>query len=393
MYKARIIDFYSIRSFHEMFNLSLMLMCSEIFTKVDIVLGKSSFFNLKCLCNNLEIRLPENISISTKTICEKETSWGAFVRTFMGGFQFFKEYIFLGMDTCLISNYCNPFALPFILLLNRFLRKRVVITCHGDLELLEKCPKTIWKPSFLYGIIFKSSFKYLLSKSNVSILVLGTSIKNNIIAIYPIVENNIIAINHPYIFSGTNELPQHSDTLIIGALGRLNKQKGLDSFLQIARHFNQQIQDGKLIVKSIGGKPYEINTKDWTNIKWGGECAMNRDEFEKEVNTLDYILCLYPVDSYKFTASGIIMDALRFLKPIIGLRNNFLKTIPVHYKIGYIGDTMDEVIGFIDKELDQKTGSSVLISEMQKVQDLFKISYNAQLFNLALSKNFSIWSL
>ena len=376
-----------------MFNLSLILMCSDIFTRVDVVLGKSSFFNLRYLCNNLGVQFPENISISTKSICEKETSWGAFVRTFMGGFQFLREYVSLEMDTCLISNYCNPFALPFILLLNRILKKKVVITCHGDLELLEKCSGKIWKPSFLYSKIFKVCFKYLLSKSYVNILVLGSSIKENITAMYPVVENNIIVINHPYIFSNAKKMHSYSNALIIGTLGRLNKQKGLSAFLQVARHFDQQIQDGKLILKSIGGKPCEINTKDWMNIKWGEEYAMSRDEFEKEINTLDYILCLYPVDSYKFTASGIIMDAFRFLKPIIGLRNNFFKSIPVHYKIGYIGETLEEVIGFIDKELSQKTDPKILIPEILKARELFNISHNSQLLNLALSKNFSLWNL
>lgn len=393
MYKVRIIDFYSIKSFHEMFNLSLILMCSEIFAKVDVVLGKSSLSNMMYLCDNLKTELPKNISISTKSVCEKDSSWGAFIRTFVGGFQFLKEYIFLGKDICLIFNYCNPFAFPFLLLLNRFFRKKIVITCHGDLELLEKCPKQIWKPSFWYSKIFKVSFKYLLSKSNVSVLVLGTSIKDNIITIYPAVEANIIAINHPYIFSNVKAMQNHSNTLNIGALGYLNEQKGLSAFLQIANHFSRQIQDGKLILKSIGRRPNEVNTNDWPDIKWGGISAMNRDEFEKEINTLDYILCLYPVDSYKFTASGALMDAFRFLKPVIGLRNNFYKSIPAQYKIGYIGDTLDEVFSFINSELSQKTDTQIWISELLKVQDLYKISYNAQLLKSALNKNFSIWNL
>lgn len=388
MNEAKIVDFYSIKSFHEMFNISFVLMCSEIFSQVEVLLGKTAYENLLLLCHNNKISMPENVSIRVKFVCEKESQWGAFIRTLIGGFRVLKEYLFLSANTTFVLNYSNVFAFPFLLIINRFLKKKVLITFHGDLELLAASPISKGKPSFWYACIYRWSFLRLLPKSNSKILVLGSSIRENLLKLYPRTKHSIISINHPYIFPQNSECLntklKRTDVLTLGVLGRLDAKKGLHQLLYLAKHFEKQVVIGRLVLKSIGGKPHGINNDDWKCIEWGTEQAMSRSDFEKQISTVDYILCLYPVDSYKITASGIAMDALRFLKPIIGLRNNYLKALTEKYKVGFVVDSVDEIIEIINKELSDKTLPTQFESELFRMRNIFKVSYNAQLLKAAL---------
>lgn len=390
MNKARIVDFYSIKTFHEMFNVSFILLCSEIYSEVDILLGRTTYENLLLLCNNNKISIPDNISFKISRVCEKDTKWGAFMRICMGSFKILKEYFLLSKTNTLILNYSNVFAYPFLLFINRFIKKKILVTFHGDLELLSKKQVQKNKISFWYSLIYKCSFKHLLSRSNVYILVLGASIKNSIVELYPQVKQNIISINHPYIFPDEDrilevvDLMKNCDILTIGVLGALDEKRGLFQFLQLAEYFKKQIVAGKLVLKSIGKRPKDINVDKWNYIHWGTESAMSRNEFEKNVYSLDYILCLYPVDSYKFTASGVAMDALRFMKPIIALQNNYLRTITNGYKVGFEASTLDEIKEVIEAELHRKTEPMTFNVDLLKMRTFFGISYNAHLLKTSL---------
>ena len=77
------------------------------------------------------------------------------------------------------------------------------------------------------------SFRYLICKSNAHALVLGDSIKNNILEQFPQLKNNILSICHPYYVEDTEtKTKTGNDGIIrIGTVGVMNKAKGLDSLL------------------------------------------------------------------------------------------------------------------------------------------------------------------
>lgn len=58
-----------------------------------------------------------------------------------------------------------------------------------------------------------------------------------------------------------------------------------------------------------------------------GKGFVPRDELEARVKKLDFILYLYPTDSYQLMASGAILDALSLQKPIIALKNDYFDYI------------------------------------------------------------------
>lgn len=389
MCKAKIKDFYSVNSFHEMFNISFILLCGKIFSEVDVELGKSTYDNLICLIESNRIELPKNISFKISKVFEKDSKLGALMRILLGSFSILYKYIFISKADTLILNYSNVFAFPFILICNRFIRKKVLITFHGELELLSDKSLKKYKLSFLYSIIYKFSFRYLLSGSNIRILVLGASIKNSVVQLYPLIKDNIISINHPYLFQeeviySNKEDSSKCDILTIGILGYLDEKRGLCEFLQLAEYFKEQIKEGKLVLKSIGKRPANIDIKEWNFIQWGPEGVMPRNDFERNVYSLDYILCLYPVDSYNFTASGVAMDALRFMKPIIALQNNYLQTITSGYKIGFQESTLDKIKEIILAELHTKTDTEIFSSDLWRMRTLFDVSYNANLLKNSL---------
>ena len=62
---------------------------------------------------------------------------------------------------------------------------------------------------------------------------------------------------------------------------------------------------------------------------------------------LDYILFLYPRNSYKLVARGAIFDAFKFGKPVIALKNDYFNyLVSKGQKFGYFFDTIDELKSF-----------------------------------------------
>lgn len=353
--KAKILDTYSIKSFHEMYNLSFLLMCEKIFDEVELTIGKTAYQCMNNLCKANQVVLTDKVRVKVCLVYETDTTVGSLIRIFCGFWLILYSYFRLSKQTYLLFNNCNVLVLPWLLLFNRALKKNVVITLHGDVEYLVNGDKQFWKPWFWFGMIYKFSFAYLVRRSGVRLIALSESIKQNVLQIYPQIEANMISINHPYLFHDEESLEKDTSVadkrLTIGVLGRLDKTRGLDDFLYIVKHFKADLEAGALVLKSIGGRPFGLDVDIWKEVEWGDIRPMSREDFDAKVLSLDYILCLYPVNSYRLTASGVAMDSLEYLKPIIGLKNHFLSAMPHSEEIGFLYDTVDGVIGRIEMEL------------------------------------------
>lgn len=376
MNKIKIIDFYSINNFHEIVNFCLLQSFCKMFSSVEYKIGKSVYNNIKRQLENENLTF-SNLKLEKKWVVEKDTLLGAFLRILFGFFIVLKEYIFLRKNEYLYINYNNPFALPIILFLNTFYKKKVLIIFHGELELLiTKVSKR--KLSYLYTTLNRFSFKFLLNKSNIKIIVLGYSIKNNLSSLFPKIKDNIISINHPYVFKEhQNSSIRLSNQLTIGTVGVLNTQKGLNELIDISNHFSKEIKAGTLKIKVIGKTEKTFNKGDFKNITWSPDTFIPRDVFDKEIDTLDFILYLYPKDSYKLTASGAIFDAFSREKPIIALENDYFKDTIENMKVGYLCNSLAEIISTIENLL---TKDSLQIKEsftedIKAIKKYFEIDY------------------
>ena len=81
-----------------------------------------------------------------------------------------------------------------------------------------------------------------------------------------------------------------------------------------------------------------------------GKDVIPRDILEKRIEDLDFILYLYPITSYKIMASGAILDALSFKRPIIALRNDYFSYIFEKFgEFGYLFDSLEDIINFLNQ--------------------------------------------
>jgi len=227
-------------------------------------------------------------------------------------------------------------CLPHTLFLIKLLKKtetKVYGFFHG-LEQLYSRKKGLYK-FFPLSIKFKSNenFKYI---------VLGDSIKKNLLTLYPKLDKNLYSVDHPYSFDAklSKKLEKNRDYIKVGTVGSGLKIKGTQNLFEIAKNFEK---DSNIKFYHIGS--LEKSIEEYGNvIVPSKEGPLPVEEFERYVSELDFILYFYPENSYRLTASGALLDAFKFSKPIIALKNDYFKYVSSKTKgIGYLVESVDEV--------------------------------------------------
>lgn len=391
MKTVKIIDFQSTNDFHEMINLSMAIICSNIFEKTIYKSGKSSNSNLQKLYQSYKNKTlkQSNIIFKPKTVYEKQGKISFQIRIICGFFITIYEFLTTKKNETLLYTYTNALSLPLILLLNIFFQKKIIFLMHGELELHSKDKIPFYKPTSLYKILHKISFKYFLSQSSAYILLLGDSIKENLCKIYPNIENHIISICHPYIIENTSKYQTNkiNNTLNIGTIGLINKSKGIDNLIKLSNLLSNEILSNKLKISSIG-KVTDINTENYTLIEWiGGHNSVPREIFEQKIKELDYILYLYPQNSYKLTASGAILDAIKLRKPIISLTNDYFKYILKDNPIGYSGENIIDIVNIIKNIIKGYNLEKDFSKQFDSLTEKISIEHNTDILKKELIKH------
>ena len=385
MQQVKIVDYYSQHTFHEVVNSSLIEICASLFRKVTYVSGKSAQNNMKRLLSS-KTELSTKIDYQTIPTCDADTSWGARIRDVWGFFTTIFQYLITPYRTLLFYNYTNKFSLPIILTLNILLKKRIVFLFHGELEFLIRNVSYL-KTSGWYKKSMQISFRNMFTLSPAYVLVLGNSIRMNLLKLYPRLGAHVLSIYHPYIIDnklftikGTNNIP-----LKIGTVGVMNKLKGLDSLIELSSRLYDLIQQKKLEFYCIG----KVNASDVylvDRVQWvGHENGLSRAEFETHIKGLDYILYLYPTDSYKFTASGAIMDALKMHKPILSLHNDFFDQLIGNHPIGYMGNAVEDLEQII-RQIVQGELTTDFTEGFKTLSDKISIENNVSLLRKEFEK-------
>lgn len=343
MKSVKIVDYYAIKTFHEVINYSFLRICSSLFRKVTYVSGKSAQTNIQNMDND---RILINVEYKTMPTIESDTSWGSRLRDIWGIFTTIYHYLFTYRDSLLLYNYTNYISLPLILGLNILLRKKIIFVFHGELEFLASKISYL-KRSGWHKLFMMLSFRFLFHKSPAYALVLGDSIRNNLLKLYPQPKGHVLSICHPYIVD--NKPSEKSIEMLrsmpvrIGTVGVMKREKGLDNLITLSLKLKDLISSQKLELFHIG-KTYAPKEDFTKEINWIGKGNfLSRQEFENQIQKLDYLLYLYPTNSYSLTASGAIMDAIRYHKPIIALHNDYFDYLMKEHAIGYMGNTIEDL--------------------------------------------------
>jgi hypothetical protein len=208
------------------------------------------------------------------------------------------------------------------------------------------------RPSFRPHLFIKwLYFTLLFGQSRIKKIVYSESIAANINK-YLLNHNAVKFCNHPYDFSD-KKLAKVQNNLNTGlhfvfpGEGRI--EKGILDFLEIGKNYKNKAS----ISFSVAGS---TNLNQVVFQDSGVDCIMSEDllddkEYKSRMEKADYFVLLHNPELYKYIYSGVLLDAIKYQKPIIAIRNSVFEEFFYKYgDIGYLLDSMLEVkdlIGYL----------------------------------------------
>ena len=237
------------------------------------------------------------------------------------------------------------------LLLRNYESIKCIAIPHGILE-------TIFIPSYI-PIEFPFWFRFCLIYGNLdrlTYLVLGPSIKEELIRILPNIRNNVESIHLPYFFDNNEEFtPFKNNTIRFGFFGVGNLKKGIDVFFKLAEEIQCQRANYKpefILIGHIGNEKLKKLPNESVIIP-SLNAPLIHDDFRIYAKNVDYVVFLQRSIYYRLTASGTLFDAFSYLKPIIALRNPFFEYyFEMIGDIGHLCDNYEELKDIIINMLE-----------------------------------------
>jgi glycosyltransferase involved in cell wall biosynthesis len=390
MRKICIIDSYSWKNFHETFNASLLVECLSISNDIIYFTGLSSLKSLKYLTINYNL---SNVSFNIIPVIKGKTKIHTLLRLLLSSiyncillFKIKKYYI-------IIYNYNNLISLPLINFFNILLKKKIVIFCHGEFEIFNNLFKNqytfFWK-NYFNILKFYFTKKKINISTNIIFLVLGDNIKlnlkNHISNIY---WNKLYSIDHSYIPNNLNKDNNKNKKIIkFGIIGQIRKEKNISDIILLAKNLSFEIINKKLKLIIIGFTSIMNEELKASGLIFSNKnYFLPREEYNKQISSVDYILFFYNENMYQFTASGLLLDVLNTEKPIIALKNNYFDYFFRKYgELGKLVNSIDDMTTIIKKILE---GKEDFIFDFKYIQEKLKpenIAY--QIENIFEQTNF-----
>jgi hypothetical protein len=351
-----VIDTYRNGDEHAPFNAAFLTLLTKVYNKKSL-----QFFALdlhllsveKILCQN-GIN-GDNLNFSNlSTISKRNSTIGILISYLVSSFHDLRLMINSNQHDLIFFATVNPLSLLNIKLLNIFLRRKIYIVLHGELEYLNKSNDVSHsiKTRFI-RMWFRNVFWRFLN-TNIKYVVLGKSILDSLNSFksFGLKSSNFFVINHPYFYPTKidNDLSS-SKVLNVATVGHLSTKKMSHLIFSLAKIMEPEIKENKISISIIGNvsaciKPYLGNCLISQNI---GDIFLTRKEYELGFNQLHYVVFFYPDTTYKFIASGAFFDCIAFEKPVIAVKNSFFQYYFDKYgDIGYLCEDMFEMKSFIN---------------------------------------------
>lgn len=262
-------------------------------------------------------------------------------------------------------------------IISKYLLKgpNVIVVIHGELELLKQSA-SLRKVERLMGQLLKKSFK--INAKSVKYLILGKSIRDAILEYGFLKEDQLITIEHPYVFPLVEEYSKDSD-LIFGHIGVAKKSKHSDKFFGFGQKFKENILRKEVEFIVIGRVLPDVQFATNSLVRYiDTKTFLPREEYIKLCNTIKYAVFLYDDENYELTSSGAFMDALSFHKPILCLRNKFFENLfnSVPYKIGWLLDDIEQIEQKIEQIInkDEDLDFETLSNNMARLKNNYSIT-------------------
>lgn len=351
--RIKCIDTFSTSTHHEQFNASLLLILTLIYDNITYYVDKSSYKRIDDL---LENGLLNNVKKKYVFVVHGNSRMILLLRYLCSAFLNIWLLLTSSKGDVLIYNFNNLFSLHLLFGLNYFLKRKILVFCHSEMELLVSDPSKGGRLHKVLSLLVRSFFlksNRRMQEGYFYFAVLGESIKKNLAFLLSSkIMEMFITVDHGYIFnkkcfpiSNSNILP-----ISLGTVGAFNLIKGATSMVEFASMLKKQNVNN--VSLSITGRiSYDVQILKENGIdipKNEGRAALSFQEFNKRIESLDYILFFYPTDSYRLTASGAIMDAINHKKNIIAIHNEYFAYLFDKYgAFGYLVKDLNEMVGVI----------------------------------------------
>ena len=188
----------------------------------------------------------------------------------------------------------------------------------------------------LLSVLSSRRYHPLLTLANGRIkqVVLGSSIRTEVVRQLPAIAPHLAAIRHPYLFDATapSELPA-ARAPSFSFLGMVAENKGFADFARLADEF-------KVRFDLIGGVPAEATAAIPASVRSHAAAGpLTRETYERLLQETSYTIFPYDPHFYSLVASGAVLDTLAAGKPLIALRNSqFQEMFAAMGDIGYLCD-------------------------------------------------------
>jgi hypothetical protein len=198
----------------------------------------------------------------------------------------------------------------------------------------------------------------LLGNNGIQYIVLEQSICDTVIENFPLMMGKVYALEHP-LSPGQTELPaiKLAKPIRFAFLGLADKAKGFPLFVEMANHFTP-LYGKRVEFHAIGHLPAKGMTLNGANAlaTMPQRTLMSRTAFLDAVAPMHYIVLPHDAVSYTLTASGVLLDAIAWGKPVISRRIPIFESLfKRHGDIGYLfrdNDQLKDVLERIFQETD-----------------------------------------
>ncbi|MGB0712561.1 MAG: glycosyltransferase [Gammaproteobacteria bacterium] len=223
------------------------------------------------------------------------------------------------------------------------LKRRTLAVLHGNLSEI-----TGWRSR--NPLVRRKDLRSGLERTaaqGVRFLVLEHAIGDALRQEMPKIAGQVHVLEHPIIAdaSASDIPPPDQPPVRIGFLGMANSPKGFDLFLKVAERVKHQQREG-IEFHTFGPRAPDMEVGAWDCLdtppwdRW-----LTADEYRDGVLSMNFVIMPYQAHHYRWSASGVLLDAIRYGRPVIALRNPVMENLfHRHGDIGYLCDQDNHMV-------------------------------------------------
>ena len=308
-------------------------------------------------------------------------------------------------ETNILFLYTTTFMLYYTKLfcaLNKQINIKSLI--HGELERVDLIEYTnsfnkgkFWQ--YLYALFFGLRIPLALPiPENLSFIVMGTNIRDNLLSFFPSLNKHLISLPNPYFYKNIEKhIPFQNNIINLCVSGSSSPRKNIPILRKLISFIDSDSIYQNKVKLSFGGvildKEFYKNmqTKNYVQKNTLSEAMLAAEIRDNALIQADYALITYPLNSYKLVSNGSFMDAVNMETPIIAIKNNYAEYYFKKYgNIGYILDSYEELedklksilLNFPYDEYHEQVNNIKRIKETESIENIAKLIKNEECINV-----------